>query len=374
MNRQVMEEASVWFVEFRVGDVDAAASARFDEWLRRSPEHIRAYMGIAKTYVGLAALDPNHELDVQKLIACARAGENVVLLGQTPKSTAASASTAAGKMGPGPARSTIPRFRTGALAACLGVLCIAAGLFTWSSVRNAHTYSTDIGERRSITLSDGSTIDLNAHSRVRVKFSGSERNIELNEGQALFEVAKDPARPFIVHSGTAVVRAVGTQFTVYRKKSGTTVTVVEGRVTVQNEALAAAGSANVSEREEPPSRGHGAPTSLGPGAVAPTFVSAGQQVLVTENSVEAPVRANIASATAWIQHRLIFDGSNLSDVAEDFNRYNTRQLVIEDRTLDNFHISGAYSSTDPASLLRFLRDQPGIQVIEADDVVHITRK
>ena len=99
MNRQVMEEASVWFVEFRVGDVDAAASARFDEWLRRSPEHIRAYMGIAKTYVGLAALDPNHELDVQKLIACARAGENVVLLGQTPKSTAASASTAAGKMG-----------------------------------------------------------------------------------------------------------------------------------------------------------------------------------------------------------------------------------------------------------------------------------
>jgi transmembrane sensor len=368
MNRQVLEEASDWFVEFRVGEVDAAASARFDEWLRRSPEHIRAYMDIAKTYVGLDALDPNHDLDVQKLIASARAGENVVFLAQPSKSAATS--TTARRTVHRSAVSAISRSPVRALAASLGVLCIAAGLFTWSAVRNSHIYSTDIGERRSITLADGSTVDLNARSRIRVSFSGSERAVELTEGQALFEVAKDPARPFTVHSGTAIVRAVGTQFTVYKKKSGTTVTVVEGRVAVQNEASAASGSANASDREELSSAAAGS----GPRAPAATLVSAGQQVIVTEDSVAAPMRANIASATAWIQHRLIFDGSRLSDVTEDFNRYNTRQLVIEDRTLDDFHISGAYSSTDPASLLRFLRDQPGIGVIETDEVVHIVRK
>jgi transmembrane sensor len=64
----------------------------------------------------------------------------------------------------------------------------------------------------------------------------------------------------------------------------------------------------------------------------------------------------------------------LRDVLDEFNRYNSRQLVIEDRALDDFHISGVYSSTDPASLLRFLREQPGIEVFETDDGVRITRK
>src|SRR5437773_11836700 len=72
LNRQIIDEASTWFVDFRVGDVDSSARERFDQWLRQSPEHIRAYMEIAKTYVELPASHPDHKINVEALIACAR--------------------------------------------------------------------------------------------------------------------------------------------------------------------------------------------------------------------------------------------------------------------------------------------------------------
>src|SRR6266853_3986639 len=72
LNRQILDEASAWFVDFRVGDVDLSARERFDQWLRASPEHIRAYMEIAKTYVELPAGSPDHRIDVRELIAFAR--------------------------------------------------------------------------------------------------------------------------------------------------------------------------------------------------------------------------------------------------------------------------------------------------------------
>jgi len=103
------------------------------------------------------------------------------------------------------------------------------------------------------------------------------------------------------------------------------------------------------------------------------LVSAGEQVTVTARAMAAPKRADAAAATAWTQHRLIFDASRLIDVIDDFNRYNARQLVIEDAELDDLHVSGVYSSTDPASLIRFLKEQPGVQVVESDSVVRIRR-
>jgi transmembrane sensor len=233
---------------------------------------------------------------------------------------------------------------------------VAAGFLTWFAIQRG-TYTTEIGERRSITLSDGSTIDLNARSKVRIHFSKAERDVELVDGQALFEVAKDKARPFVVKSGDTQVRAVGTQFDVYRKQSGTTVTVIEGRVEVRSPESALA------------------PTLEG-SAEAPIFVSAGEQITVTAHRLSAvqPKRTDVAAATAWTHHRLVFDGSRLGDVVVDFNRYNTRQLVIETPDLQDFHVSGVYSSTDPASLVRFLRAQPGMEISETGSEVRIAHK
>jgi transmembrane sensor len=354
LNRQILDEASSWFVDFRVGDIDQDAPERFDRWLRQSPEHIRAYIEIARTYVVLPSIFPDRKIDVRQLIAFARSDGNVVPM--TPKGRSAEPDNHASSIVP---PSDGSRHRLGLLAAAIAVISVAASLLTWIVTQRDTTYSTEIGERRSITLADGSNIDLNARSTLRISLSGTERNVELIEGQALFVVAKDQSRPFIVRSDGVVVRAVGTQFDVNRKKGGTTVTVVEGRVAVLRERAGQPVIAGPADGDSP--------------AAKSTILSAGEQVTVTARAMTAPKRADIAAATAWMQRRLIFDGSRLSDVVDDFNRYNRRQLVIDDRALDDIHISGVYSSTDPSSLIRFLREQPGVQVIETDETVRIAR-
>jgi transmembrane sensor len=378
LNRQILDEASSWFVDFRVGDVDAGARERFDQWLRQSPEHIRAYMEISKTYVELPAGTPDGKVDVEGLIARARSESqaNVVPLDRAGANQASMRQDIPSRGSAGD-RTRGRRFALRALAASLALAILGGGLFVALHLTRDPVYATDIGERRSITLAEGSTIDLNARSRIRVHLTEAERDVELLTGQALFEVAKDPARPFIVQSGGTWVRAVGTQFQVDRKSGGVTVTVVEGRVMVL--AAGAAGSAPAAGGSSPslpgPQAAHesraGGEAAVEPASSASTSLSAGEQVTVADGVIAQPKRANIAQATAWMQHRLIFDASRLADVVDEFNRYNTRQLVIENTELADLHISGVYSSTDPTSLIRFLKEQPGVQVVESDSVVRI---
>jgi transmembrane sensor len=370
MNRQILDEASAWFVDFRVGDIDAGSRARFDDWLRQSPEHIRAYIEIAKTYVELPALKSVSDINTDALIAAARRDTNVVSFEiaspGTPSVTDGPVTGAAPSRRTTSESSRAAWLRPRALAASLVLVGLGGVLAGWLWLHRYPTYATEIGEHRSITLADGSTVDLNARSEIRVEFSKGERAVELVQGQALFEVAKDANRAFIVKSGSAWVRAVGTQFDVNRGQSGTTVTVIEGRVAVSNEGspgsppVASGSAVDVAPRTE--------------GAVsAATYVSAGEEVTVTRVQVSKPRHTDVAAATAWMQHRLVFDGTRLSDVVEQFNRYNTRRLVVEAPELADFHVSGVYASTDPASLIRFLKEQPGIVVVESDEAVRIMR-
>jgi len=212
-----------------------------------------------------------------------------------------------------------------------------------------------VGEQRTVRLVDGSTIELNALSAIRVRMSEKERDIDLSKGQALFHVAKDQARPFIVTSGATTVRAVGTQFDVYRKDGGTVVTVVEGRVAVAGPESA----------------------SLAPNQPAPTLLlTAGEQIVMPAQprpkEQPKPRRADVAVATAWVQKRLIFEETPLGSVAEEFNRYSPRRLVILDPELESIPISGVYSSTDPDSLLGFLRAQPNIKLVESEREIRVT--
>jgi transmembrane sensor len=345
-NRQILEEASVWFVDFRVGDVDAQARESFRHWLQRSPEHIRAYLEIAGTYAVLPDPSPGGTLDVQALIEYARSGgdRNIVPLDPVPGRQPRATRSAAMRERRGPASLAV------AIAASILVVSIA-GLSAWFYTQRG-TYSTLVGEQRSLTLSDGSTVELNSHSKIRVRYSQSERHIDLLEGQALFHVAQNKEQPFIVRVGATQVRAVGTQFDVYRRPGRTVVTVVEGRVAVVANAAA-------EERGRPPE-------------YIP-LLAAGEQITVTPRSIEKPVRANVAAAMAWTAHQLIFDGTPLAEVAEEFNRYNSRRLVVDEQALRDFHVSGTYSSTNADSLLRFLRVQPGIKLTETEREIRVTR-
>ncbi len=351
MTRDLVAEASAWFVEFRDGNVPDSTRARFNDWLRRSPEHIQAYLEVSAAWSELPTSDPEGRFDVETLITRAResADDNVVDLATGAGSPAAAAQT----------RPTVT-LRMGAvrfaIAASVALLAIGAGI--WLEFFRAATYSTGVGEQRTVLLKDGSTVELNALSTVRVRMAKSLREIELVQGQALFKVAKDPSRPFIVESGTTRVRAVGTQFDVYRRLSGTTITVLEGEVSVA----------------APPAAGTAVPDGQQKGTEPAILLSAGQQVTVQGDRFLQPKKTDTTAATAWVQHRLIFEATPLADVADEFNRYSVKKLVIADSALRALGISGVYSSSDPESLIGFLRAHPTLAVTEMADEIRVTRR
>jgi transmembrane sensor len=356
----IISEASAWFIEFRADDVKGEARERFIEWLRRSPEHIQAYLEVSGAWAELPTSDPEGKIDLAALLARSHREPDIVTLSienarQSPLPTQTPSR-----------RSAHPRLLAIAasvlLASVLGVL--AVGYF-------AGLYGTGIGEQLTIQLADGSTVELNARSKIRVSLERHERRVALLEGQALFHVAKDARRPFVVRAGETQVRAVGTEFDVYRKATGTVVTVVEGLVSVSAPEIASGETAQVS----PDRAGMRSDPSAGAGAAMPAvFVSAGQQLTVSAQAVATPKPADAAAATAWVQKRLMFEETPLSEVADEFNRYNTRPLVIEDPQVAQLKISGIYSSTDPASLLNFLRSQASIQVFEDEREVRIIHR
>jgi transmembrane sensor len=338
----VVAEASEWFIDFRAGDVDGEARLRFIEWLRRSPEHIQAYLEVSGVWSELPSSDPEGRFDIASLIARARNEPDVIPLSQVVPRLAPPPPAAEPR-----ALRKLSR-RPVLAAAALLLLTSVTALFLWINSDTARSYSTGIGEQRTIQLPDGSTVELNARSRVKVRLTERRRDVALIEGQALFSVAKDKQRPFVVRAGDAQVRAVGTEFDVYKKQAETVVTVVEGRV----ETYSGADGADA----------------------AAIMVSAGEQLTVLPHTVTKPTRADTAAATAWVQKRLIFEETPLNEVAEEFNRYNRRPLAIDGAELQTLKISGVYSSTDPASLINFLRSQNSINVIETENQVRVVRR
>jgi len=270
------------------------------------------------------------------------------------------------------------QWRRPAIAVSLAVLAIAGGTLMMLEL-SAPTYATAQGEQRRIELADGSTVELNSRSRIRVKYSKQERDVEIVEGQALFKVAHDANRPFIVAVGATRIRAIGTQFDVYKKSGTTVVSVVEGRVAVcsthQRSALSSRATGAATERPPlatPTAQREPVSPGLIPGAGDSFLVAAGEQVTVTAESTQKAVRPNVSNATSWTRDEIVFEGATLSDVAAEFNRYNKRQLVIDDPDRLNFHISGTFSSADPESLIRFLRQRIGVRVTETGGQIRIS--
>ncbi|MBL8266727.1 FecR family protein [Steroidobacter sp.] len=351
-NRQILEEASQWFVDFRSKKVDQAQRDQFMRWLRRSPEHIRAYIEIGSSYARLPGAGEVQPGDIERLLAAAKGRANVLPL-------AAQIDTQVNVVEIGRPSLVTPRRRSRVrLAAAVALVSVCAALATWFTLTRAPVFATQIAERRSITLKDGSRIELNADSRVRIEFSDTERGVDLLEGQALFHVAKDANRPFVVRSAGAQIRAVGTQFDVYRKRQDTVVTVLEGRVAVLDPKHA---DLDVS-------------TKTPGGDARVLLLVAGEQAVINSTAVKKPKQPNVAVATAWTHGEYEFDETALADVVAEFNRHSHRAIVLESPAIANFKISGLFSFDDPASLIRFLRNQPELTVIETEREIRIRKE
>lgn len=351
---EVYDRACEWFVEFRAAAADEQVRRDFHAWLQQAPAHMAAYLEVASSWNWTGALDVSARFSKEALITQASGSSNLV---------AYPGAAASGQPAPHRRAASWPRWPAALAAACGALLLITTVLVTaW--MRSSPVYSTGIGQKRLITLPDGSTIHLNARSRVRVRYTKTQREIDLLRGQALFVDTYEPNRPFIVRSPATVVRAIGTQFDVNLLGAETIVTVIQGQVAVAQKRPAIQPASSLLQ----PLPYHGAPE------LSTVYLTAGEQLTVTPTRHLQPVRANVTDAIAWMHHQLIFSSTALRDVAQEFNRYNDRPLVIASPSLETFKIDGVFSSTDPRSLIAFLQQYPGIRVTETDRVVVISRQ
>lgn len=385
-SNQILEEATTWFVEFSEGRLSGLQRERFVQWLRISPEHIRAYLQISAHWEEARTLGKTDTRSIDDLVSLARSDSVEIISLPPPQRQRDIPETLTGRARGRPTRVKPRRW----LAIACSILVVTLGGGYWVTLQR-NTYSTDTGVQRNVTLADGTTVELNAQSKIRAAFHPHQRDIYLISGQALFHVAKDPTRPFVVHTDSMQIRAVGTQFDVYRKDSGTTVTVLEGTVAVLPSVSGAAlNSSRDSSRDSPDPtsstlpklfpedpKGQGAQTgqNLSTGGLGEVLLRAGDQATVSKQGAIAPEHlANTAATTAWTHKQIILKSTPLKEVVAEFNRYNTKQLVITDPSIASVRISGVFSSASPESLLRGLDAVGKFKIQETADRVEISAK
>lgn len=219
-----------------------------------------------------------------------------------------------------------------------------AATATWRYARDVELYRTRLGERRVVTLADGSRIHLNTASTVEVAMEERRRRVHLVQGEALFEVAHDPARPFLVDAGSARLRAVGTAFNVRIRESLVELTVTEGVVAVGQ-------NGNLVRETTTPHIVAGDGAVIRSGAVAPTVLNADL----------------LRQRTAWQDGVIELDGETLPQAVEEFNRYRKRPIIVGDPRLANLRVGGRFEVDEADKFLTALESSFAVDAITAAD-------
>lgn len=332
----VSEQASSWWILLNEADPTAADRRAFADWVTRSPERVAAFLQAARLSLTLSSrATPWPDTSVEELIRAAReARRDVAQLARAPAAGAAAS----------PARSGVgSHIRPAALVAAALVLVISIGVGLFLHLK-PQRFETAVGEQRSVVLSDGSLVTLNTASTIELRFVKDHRVVRLLAGEALFQVAHDKTRPFDVTTGDTTVRAVGTQFNVDRRATGTTVTVVEGRVAV------------LTTTEDAPND-----------AQSRLPLEAGEQITLSPQRARQVVHTDVANAIAWTQRKLIFEHRPLAEVAAEFNRYNRQLIDIQGDGLRDQQVTGVFQANDAGSFLEFLARIPGVSVVTSSD-------
>ncbi len=241
-----------------------------------------------------------------------------------------------------------PKRRQWLIAAGLATLAVSAGFFSWLSRDippiEAVQYATAVGEQRTISLADGSTLILNTDSEVSIRFSDDVRALSFVRGEAFFSVAEDPDRPFSVNVDDRYVTAIGTKFNIYRKTGETTVAVIEGTVSI-----------------------HAADQTAT--SIDANLVDGGQIGTFTGNKLGITVSAvpNIEDFHSWRIGVVRFDDVSLQRLVDEYNRYNTRKIRIADDYLGEYRIGGVYQLAKVEAMLVGLELNYPLKVLHTDD-------
>lgn len=301
-NAALLAEAEHWFSRVRSEDCTASERMAFQRW-HADPRHAAAYARTEALWeqAGSARQLPEMQRLMQEVLA---------------------------ETEPAPARSgwRLPL----ALAASIGVAAIALGAVLLRD-DSTEVYRTALGERRTVTLADGSSVTLNTETRLEVRYSEQLRELKLDHGEALFEVSHDAARPFLVSAGGGSVTALGTRFQVRRNDEQVQVVLLEGRVAVAR--------SEVGDR-----------VVMAPGE---QVSYAGPEKKMVRRTVDPD------AALSWTSGRLVFRATPLSEAVSEINRYARTKIRLADASLSELRISGTFVTGDSELLARALEtDMP----------------
>lgn len=235
------------------------------------------------------------------------------------------------------------RTKFAAVAACFAlIVALGFGWLRYSAVQSA-VYSTPLSATESVALSDGSQATLSSDSRVTTTMSRHERRIELQQGEAYFEVAKNAARPFVVAAGERRVVAVGTRFSVRRESDGIRVVVTEGVVRLVSSA--------------------GAPAQSDLRLPAGSVAFSGKDGV----SVQSLAVDKAEEYLSWRGGFIQFRDTPLSEAAAEFNRYNARKIVVADARAGAVRVGGHFRWSNTDAFVRLLKEGFSIHVEQEGD-------
>ena len=338
--RAVAEQAALWMLSLQSGTLSPAQRAEFAAWLRESPLHIAEMLRICKLHRCLVS--SKH----WRRMAPVDVTRSSNILHIQPRLASSAGVTRGGRL------SAVRGRGAWLVAASVAALCVIG--FQLHARLDRREFRTEPGERRELTLPDGSLAKLAPNSDMVVKFRQRERLIELEHGEATFYVARNPNRPFVVQAAMTRILAVGTVFNVERGAQSVSVAVVEGRVAVSQEP---------------------APHLLKstPMPAVPTLnLGADERVSIDLAGVASPVRRLKSGVPAGSEPgELTFDNETLAEVAHRFNQSNRVQIDILNSSLGGRRVSGVFRADDPQSFVDFIRATAGARATWSD-TNHIT--
>lgn len=321
--REILAEASVWVARLHGPDRSPDMERDFRAWQAQSQLH---------------------------RVAFERCTDAWMLVGKVKVTTAYDSVAARNAARWGGGRQGVRWWAAGAASACVLGIAVLAGQYWWQQ----GLFSTDVGEQRWVMLDDGSRMLLNTDTKVRVSFDGRQRMVNVRGGEALFEVAKDAKRPFVVRVSGSEVVAVGTAFAVRfappaaSAASEVVVTLIEGQVNVRRavdvQADAVAPGKDVSMRA-------GERLRMNQPAAGDALVPA---------TVDRP---NVDQLTAWKRNEAVFDATLLRDAVAEMNRYSRTKIVLVDGLAEsNLRVGGLFRTGDSDDFAHAVANLHGLRV------------
>lgn len=367
-SRQIERTAAAWLARRDAGAWSAREQARLDAWLGACTAHRIAFIRLEAAWhqsdrlkalgAGVASgtlpargawtLSPFFATSEAHHLPATESANDAE--GETPSQRPAMPANAASPIRlvrRAPKRPWRTRLRyMAAAAAVLLTASLALGWHHYTAVTQV-TYRSAMGDLQEVPLADGSVVTLSSDSRILVTFSHAERHVELQRGEAFFTVAKDPARPFVVSADGRHATAVGTRFAVRRGGTDLRVVVTEGLVRL--------------EADNNPD-GRRQPTTLLPAGSVATASNAG--VVVHSGPVQ-----QAEEYLSWRTGFVNFHDTPLSAAAAEFNRYNTRKIIIGDAAVGRMRVGGNFRWSNAGTFVRLLEQGFPIRAVHRDDAI-----